>query len=167
LTLKKLFKINNYKLEGSIMNKKFLLCGILIGSSFITSGIAIANGPAANNNITVTCPATSSQQNPTNFITNFGNYIGGYGTASLNFGGQYPIYFTSTDCIQDVPADLSNYTFLTTSYNSTSGAVTCSYQGMTSPIFSISYNITNAIGGTIQSQANNYISINLPIGLVG
>lgn len=152
------------------MKKNFSLRWILIGSSFITApGIAIANNPPINNNITVNCPATSSQQNPTNFITNFGSYIAGYGTASINYGSQYPVYFISTGSIQDVPADLSGYTFLTTSYNSTSGTVTCSYQGtiFTSSIFSISYNITNAVGGTVQSQGNSYISINLPFGLIG
>ncbi|ARB90685.1 hypothetical protein [Legionella longbeachae] len=151
------------------MKKIFSLSWILLGSSFIlTHGIAIANNPPAYNNITVNCPATSYQQNNTNFITNFGSYIGGYGTASINYATPYQAYFISTGTIQDIPADLTSYTFLTTTYNSTSGTVTCSYQSnvFTSPVFSISYNFTNALGGTVVSQGNNYISINLPFGLV-
>ena len=68
-----------------------------------------------------------------------------------------------------VPASLANYSNNTTSYDSTTGVVSCSYtsNAQNEAPFLISYNLTNGFGGYVESQSNNAITIILPAGLMG
>ncbi|HBD9350567.1 TPA: hypothetical protein KLD36_001946, partial [Legionella pneumophila] len=72
--------------------------------------------------VDIYCPTT---QGGPNVITNFGDCIAGYGMENI-LSQNNPIYFKSISLAHDVPAQLGNYYNETTSYNSTTGQVTCS-----------------------------------------
>ena len=137
---------------------------VLLSSLVLSPGLVLADNPVTYG-VTVYCPNT---QGGSNIITNFGNYIAGYGVEYiLNYTTQ--AYFRSASFIQNVPASLTNYANASVEYNSTTGIVSCLYQSsiQTEAAFSVSYYLTNGFGGSIQSQASNTITISLPAGLRG
>ena len=147
------------------MRKKYGFRSLLALSGLVLSpGIVLADNPITYG-VTVYCPGT---QGSSNVITNFGSYIGGYGVEYiLNYTTQ--AYFRSTAYLQNVPASLANYFNESVAYNSTTGVISCTYQSSipTDAIFAVSYNLTNGLGGSVQSQSANAISINFPAGLRG
>ncbi|APF04067.1 TPA: hypothetical protein ACJ5DT_000780 [Legionella pneumophila] len=112
--------------------------------------------------VDIYCPTT---QGAPNVITNFGDYIGGYGMENI-LSQNNPIYFKSISLAHDVPAQLGNYYNEATSYNSTTGQVTCSYisNNPTEPRFAVAYTLTNGKGGSVQWQSGNSINIIFPVG---
>lgn len=139
-----------------------------LGKLVIISSLAISSiagavdlGPTSTS-IVINCPYT---QGGPNVLTNFGSYIAGYGTE--NILSQYnQIYFITNGSIDNVPSSLTNYYCESVAYNSTTSTVTCNYQSSlpTEPLFSVSYSITNGIGGAVVAQTGNSINILLPLG---
>jgi len=135
-------------------------------ATMLLSAVAVTPGPVVANPINVStflaCPGTNFSNN---VITNFGSYIAGYGEQSF-LSTTIPIYFKSEHCIGDAPRSLINYTNFSTSYDSVTGTVTCSYQSsiVSEPLLTVAYTITNGKGGIITSQAPNGISLLIPIG---
>ncbi|CAM3033102.1 Uncharacterised protein [Legionella steigerwaltii] len=146
------------------MIKNFSLSSLLILSSFIAApGIGFSDPTGYG--ISVFCPNAQGTQN---VVTNFGSYIGGYGVEAI-FSQTLQVYFRSTGSVQNVPANLINYSNDSVTYSSATGTVTCSYQSNnpTDPRFTVTYTLANALGGTVQAQSNNSISITIPAGLRG
>ncbi len=144
------------------MKKKYALGSLLALSTLVLStAIASPVGFQAD----IYCPST---QGSSNVITNFGDYISGYGVEYL-LSQTNPAYFRSTAYVQNVPATLINYFNDSISYNSTTGVVSCNYQSniATDPTFSVSYFVTNGKGGAVQWQSANAIGIMFPVGLRG
>ncbi|WP_131794850.1 hypothetical protein [Fluoribacter gormanii] len=143
------------------MIKNFSLSSLLLLSSFIP-GIAMADPTTYD--INVYCPATQGA----NAVTHFGNYIGGYGVEYV-LSQTLQVYFRSTGSVQDVPANLINYNNDSVTYNSASGNIICSYQSNNpaDPRFTVAYTVTNGMGGTVQAQSNNSITVRIPAGLRG
>ena len=138
---------------------------LVILSSCVLSPIAMSSIVTSNPvalSVEFVCPGTQGTQN---IVTNFGSYIAGYGTEFI-LSNNNNVYFKS-NCLQDgTPRKLTNYNSSATDYDSTTGKVTCTYTSNNSiePNFSVGYYLTNGRGGTIQSQSNNVIAINLPVG---
>ena len=112
--------------------------------------------------VDIYCPYT---QGSDHVITNFGNYIGGYGSENI-VSQNRDIYFASPSLPADMPTSLTNYYSESTAYNATSGKVSCTYTSSNpaEPRFIVSYTLTNGKGGALNWQNNNSISITLPIG---
>ena len=147
------------------MKKNHVLRSLLVLSSLVLSpGIVLAGNPI-HYGVNVFCPYT---QTGPNVITNFGSYIAGYGAEDI-LSQTTQVYFRSTSYVGNVPARLNNYFNESISYDSTTGVVSCNYQSNipTDPVFSVSYNLTNGLGGAVQSQSSNAISIYFPAGLRG
>lgn len=125
----------------------------------------IAMADPTGYDITVACPST--QGSPNN-IANFGDYIAGYGVEFI-LSQALQVYFHSTGSVQDVPANLINYFNDSVTYNSASGNIVCSYQSNNfgDPRFTVTYTLTNGLGGSVQAQSNNSISVRIPVGLKG
>lgn len=148
------------------MKKSNSLKSLLILSSCALSPMAIANSIISSNPVALfvefVCPGI---QGTTNIVTNFGSYIAGYGTEFI-LSNSNSVYFRSSCTTESVPHKLTNYSNLSTDYDSTTGKITCTYtsNNQDDPNFSVAYFLTNGRGGTIQSQSNNVISVNLPVG---
>ncbi|QRN02824.1 hypothetical protein GH742_02455 [Legionella sp. MW5194] len=101
-----------------------------------------------------------------NALTNFGDYIAGYGYENL-LSQNNLIYFKSDSVPTDLPTQLTNYFNEMVNYNSTTGRVTCGYVSNlpTEPRFTVSYYLTNGKGGAVQWQSSNSINIILPMGI--
>lgn len=146
------------------MIKNIGLSSLLLLSSFIVVP-EVAMADPTGYDVTVICPAP---QGGPNSVANFGSYIGGYGVEFI-LSQTLQVYFRSTGSVDDIPANLANYFNDSVNYNSASGNVVCSYQS-TNPgdsRFTVTYSITNGLGGAVQAQSNNSISIRIPVGLKG
>ncbi|KTD14780.1 hypothetical protein Lgra_0483 [Legionella gratiana] len=143
------------------MKKSNPVCALLMFSTIIFSPVIKANPLSLIADIF--CPVT---QGASNSITNFGDYIAGFGTENI-LSQNNPIYFKSISLAHNVPAQLGNYYNETTNYNSTTGEVTCNYvsNNPIEPRFAVAYTLTNGKGGAVQGQSSNSISIIFPVGL--
>lgn len=144
------------------MFKSMGLSSVLLLSGFVLLSETATADPIFNE-ITVVCPTT---QGSPNSIANFGDYIGGYGVEFI-LSQTLQVYFRSTGSVKDIPSNLMNYFNDSINYNSASGNVICSYQS-NNPIdsrFTVTYTLTNGLGGSVLSQSNNSINIILPTGL--
>lgn len=148
------------------------ICSLLVlSTSIIFSPVIMAKPHGISANIIanpigvpvdITCP---SAQGNTNVITNFGSYIAGYGSESV-LSGSNLIYFKSNSLPDDIPRKLTNYFNESADYDSTTGRISCVFASNTSdPRFSIAYFSTNGLGGIVQAQSNNSISIIFPVGI--
>ena len=117
----------------------------------------------SNTEVNITCPISLPNQD--NTLTNFGDYIAGYGTETV-FSQKKSIYFTSDFSVPNAPIILVDYFNASAVYNSTKGTVSCIFQSIipTDPIFSVHYQLTNGLGGTIVSQTSSTVNIALPVG---
>ena len=137
--------------------------------SLVLSGVAIAPGGVmadpTNVSLYIACPET---QPGWNMITNFGNYIAGFGMETV-FSTNIPVYFKSTYMPSNTPNTLINYGNSSIEYDSTTGIVTCNYSTnvASNPVFSVSYTITNGKGGALESVSNKALSLIFPVGLKG
>ncbi|KGP64184.1 hypothetical protein EP47_10305 [Legionella norrlandica] len=143
------------------MKKFSTLCSLLLLSTITVSPATMA-GPVGLV-VDIYCPVT---QGAPNVITNFGDYIAGYGMENI-LSQNNPIYFKTISMPHDVPAHLGNYYNETVNYNSTTGQVTCSYisNNPIEPRFAVAYTLTNGKGGAVQWQSGNSINIIFPVGL--
>lgn len=100
-------------------------------------------------------------------LSNFGNYISGFGSEILSRSTTNTIYFQSKQYLPGVPSSLVNYNNSATSYDAPSGYVTCSYisSNPSENSFDVSYNITNGKGGRILSRTNNTINVLFLVGV--
>jgi hypothetical protein len=140
------------------MKKSSSVCSLLLLSIVSTAVMA----DPVNLIVDIYCPAT---QGP-NPLTNFGDYIGGYGAENI-LSQNNPVYFKSISIAHDVPTSITNYFNESVNYNSTTGQVTCNYMSNnpTEPRFGVAYTLTNGKGGAVQWQSQNSININIPVGL--
>lgn len=141
--------------------KKSTVCSLLLLSTVTFSPVSTASPVGLV--VDIYCPS----QGP-NTITNFGDYIAGYGMENI-LSQNNPVYFKSLSLAHDVPAQLGNYYNEAVSYNSTTGMVSCSYvsNNPTEPRFAVAYTVTNGKGGSVQWQSGNSINIIFPVGLKG
>ncbi|KTD40732.1 hypothetical protein [Legionella parisiensis] len=146
------------------MIKNIFLSSLLMLSSLIVLP-EVAQADPIGYETTFFCPMA---QGGPNAVTNFGSYIGGYGIENI-LSQTLQVYFRSTGSVQDVPANLINYFNDSVTYNSATGNIICSYQSNNpaDPRFTVTYTITNGLGGAVQAQSNNSISIRMPVGLKG
>lgn len=131
----------------------FLAAAIL---SLITS---TAMAYPINHDVYINCPHIKG-------LSNFGNYIGGYGSETLQ-SQNYPIYFRSGSIFFSV--NLKNYSNSGTEYDPAQETVSCQYSSSEPQEsgFSVIYQITNGKGGWVQSQSEDTIYITIPLGLKG
>ncbi len=144
------------------MNTKRSLISLLVLSSAVFASGVVTADPVSVSTY-VACPGT---QNGSSQLTNFGNYIAGFGSQSLLSQTVF-VYFKSEGIPSNTPGNLTNYFNDAAAYDSTTGRVSCSYQSSisTDPYFTVSYTLTNGRGGAVQGQTNNAISILFPVGL--
>jgi len=148
------------------MKKNYSLKSLLAVSSLVLSSAAMASIGIIANPVglpsDIVCPAT---QGTSNVLTNFGNYIAGYGTQFM-FSNSLPVYFKSSAYPTGVPSKLVSYINDTADYDSTTGKVTCSYvsNSLGQPAFSVDYFLTNGQGGIVVAQSNNSISLLFQVG---
>ena len=142
-------------------NKKMLLSLLTLSCAAFATGPIHADPSSVS--VYITCPGTQLSQYQ---ITNFGTYIAGFGSETL-FSQTMNVYFKSQNLPYNTPDSLNNYFNESVSYDSTTGAVTCSYQSNvgTDPFLTASYMITNGKGGAIQAQSSNAITVAFPVGL--
>lgn len=129
--------------------------------SAITLSLASASAMAdpMYNVVDIYCPDLS-------IMSNFGAYVAGYGFEDI-LGVTNPIYFKSTEWLDGIPNTLNNYANSATSYDSTTGYIHCAYTSNDSSekSFDLSYLMTNGLGGLVQAQSSNMITIALPVGV--
>lgn len=142
-------------------NKKILVSLLALSCSAFAIGPVHADPSSIT--VYISCPSTQLGQYQ---ITNFGNYIAGFGGEYI-LGQTLNVYFKSQNLPYNTPASLNNYFNETVSYDSTTGMVTCSYQSNvgTDPFITASYMMTNGKGGSIQSQTPESITVMFPVGL--
>lgn len=122
-----------------------------------------ANADPIDYNMQIKCPTINGKQN---ILTNYGDYIGGYGSQTLDSNQPRLIYFKSLSLPSGMPSKLGTYDNSLVEYNSATGVVSCAYESFADqPAFTVSYALTNGRGGMVVSQAKNSISLVLPIGL--
>ncbi|CAM3044830.1 hypothetical protein LEAN103870_14540 [Legionella anisa] len=145
------------------MKNIFLSSLLMLSGSIALPEMAMAD--PIGYEVNVFCPMT---QGGPNAVTNFGSYIGGYGMENI-LSQTLQVYFRSTGSVQDVPANLINYFNDSVTYNSATGNIICSYQSNNpaDPRFTVTYTITNGLGGTLLGQSNNSITVRIPVGLKG
>lgn len=150
----------NYSLRSLLAVSSFALSSIAMASPLSSIGI-IANPVGLPSDIV--CPAT---QGTSNVVTNFGNYIAGYGTQFM-LANSLPIYFKSSGAPTGVPSKLVSYINDTADYDSATGKVTCSYvsNSLGQPAFSVDYYLTNGQGGIVVAQSNNSVSLMFQVGV--
>lgn len=135
-------------------------------SLLVLSSLALAPVVAMANPISLFadffCPGT---QGAANVVINFGNYIAGYGVENT-LSQSLPVYFRSLSFPGGVPRKLGNYFNQAADYDSTTGLVSCEYasSNASDPNFIVYYGATNGLGGVIQSQSNNMVSLIFPVG---
>lgn len=146
--------------------KSSIALASLLSLSAIAPTLAFAEPGGLN--IVITCPATNGNQN---VLTNFGEYIAGYGQETIEGVGGMPVYFRSfASNFSNLPTKLTNYRNEGVTYVSTTGQVNCNYVSQSpnkEPAFDVSYTLTNGKGGSVTRQAPNSITIRLPVGLKG
>ena len=99
-------------------------------------------------------------------LSNYGDFIAGYGTKKIQGQDSGQIYFKSNSSIKDVPVQLDNYFNSGVKYTSTSGDVTCTYaSNMGELSFEVAYTLTNGKGGKATSLSNDKIQILIPFAL--
>lgn len=139
------------------MKKYYSYASLLCALSFISSSV-LAFNPIVTS-VIFTCPCI-------NTLTSVNYHIEGKGFELL-VNKNYPIVFESENYLVDVPNNYFNYFNAAVSYDSMKGRVFCQYDSSNTRenSFLLSYQISNGIGGTVQSSSNSSIMIGLPLGL--
>ena len=141
------------------MKKKFVLtfAALIVAG---TSSLALANPTGVS--VDVVCPVP---QDPNSMLSNYGNFIAGYGLEHIEGHNPTRIYFKSDPSIKGVPAKLDQYQNYYAEYSSTTGNVTCSYiSNDGTPSFKVIYTLINAKGGQVINSTSNEITIIIPFG---
>ena len=147
---------------------------LVLSSLALVPALAMASHPIPNPTpggpsaltVDVSCPGVHGV---TNVITNFGDYVGGYGVEYIMSQPGVPAYFTSPFLPPTVPSSLVYYFNETANYDSKTGIVSCTYLSSlpTEPGFSVAYYVTNGRGGAINTQTASTVEIIFPFGLMG
>lgn len=124
---------------------------------------AVAFADPTELEVSVFCPAITGT---TNVLANYGSYVGGKGEEIMGPTGRKIIYFKSDNLPSGVPAKLTNYRPQEADYDSTNGRVACSYVSYRDgePRFSVSYTLTNGIGGIVTDRSVSHVVFRLPLG---
>ncbi len=142
------------------------LASIVVISS-LSASVAFAATDIHSVKVTVDCPDISVHTKDK--ITNYGTYLAGEGTERVNSDAPtHPLFQGPIVPGANIPIDLvaGGYDGNGVSYNPSNGAVTCYFtSSMGFEPFSISYLMTNALGGTTTSSGDEQIHITLPVGL--
>ena len=146
--------------------KKFIGTAISIALiSGFTASVALASTTHIVK-VTANCPDISNKTK--DMLTNYGTYIAGSGTVRVNSGlAEYPMFQSPTVQGGNIPVDLkaAGYDGTGVNYNPKNGAIICFYQStMGFDPFSVSYMMTNALGGTTVSSGDEEIKLKLPVG---
>lgn len=143
--------------------KKFALLVLLTGVVTVPMTVLADPTPILLNFV---CPNTTGTG--TNSLSNFGDSrIAGYGTLMVDTNPGRPPYFTyAIPAGAHIPSKINtgNYTNNGTDYDPDNAIISCSYVSPTFDPFTVSYQLTNGVGGTINSQTANSISINQYVG---
>lgn len=117
--------------------------------------------------VTMNCPDISDKTKDK--LTNYGTYIAGIGTERVNSDSPtFPLFQGPVVPGANIPTDLkaAGYDGNGVNYNPANGAVTCYFtSSMGFDPFSVSYLMTNALGGFTVSSGDEEIKIKLPVGL--
>lgn len=114
-------------------------------------------------NIEIRCP---NPKNSSDLLTNFGDYIAGYGSLKIVGLNDTRIYFKSLYNAEIVSNELDGYLNAGVEYKSTSGTVSCAYRSLQGyPPFEIAYTLTNGRGGKAMQQDQEQIIVTIPVGL--
>jgi hypothetical protein len=131
-------------------------------SSTVSLTPVVASADPGGINITIICP---NVQNKEDMLSNYGDYIAGYGVKQIIFEPNLPIYFKSSASTARVPVDLQPYVNAWVKYNSSTGSISCSYvSNLGEPSFDMAYTLTNGKGGKITRVDNDRIFILIPFG---
>jgi hypothetical protein len=105
-------------------------------------------------NIDIPCPMAREQSN---MLSNYGDFVAGYGLERIEGQGDFPIYFKSNTSGKNLSANLNDY------YSCTTGEVTCHYSGMAQNLpFKVIYTLANGKGGKAVAEGPDRINILVP-----
>lgn len=143
--------------------KKIILKS-LFSALILSSTLAVASPGTINAEII--CPGVTS--NGVFSITNYGDFIAGYGQRIIENKSPEPIYFKSSGSLaSSISSNLQNYNNDSVSYESSTGRVSCYYKtnNIIDPSIIVSYDLTNGRGGIVMDKTNSTIRIGVPFGL--
>ena len=145
------------------MNKTTIALLVTTGVLAATSSV-YADQPSALS-ILLTCPVPNATQNA---LTNFGTYVAGSGTETIQNQNPADVNFKSVGALPaGVPQSLLSYLNQAVVYDSTTGQVTCNYVSTESqyPAISASYTVTNGLGATQVKATDSSITLSVPFGV--
>ena len=136
---------------------------LTLAASVITFSSTVALADPIEINLEIQCPIA---QNQSNMLSNYGDFIAGYGLERIKGQGDFSIYFKSNASIKGVPSQLENYFNSGVKYTSTTGDITCEYSSNAGePSFEVIYTLTNGKGGKAISLGTSRINVLIPFGL--
>ncbi len=132
--------------------------------TFLSTSVALAAGGVK---ITLDCP--DIEKSGLSKVTHYGTYIAGNGSEKIN-GGSTILRLLQGPVSpgQDIPVDLktAGYRNDGVTYNPSNGYVICKYKSAKShDSFALSYQLENALGGTVPDSTKSHINIKIPVGL--
>jgi hypothetical protein len=148
------------------MKKLMIATSVLFLSGFTT----VTTADPSNVAVDFTCPIIAASG--ANALNNFNNYIGGYGSETINgnpSSPNVPFFVGEIASGANIPADLTtgSYANSGTGFDGGKGTVSCNYTSSASPAFdpiTVSYVLTNAYGSKVISQTDTTISIGQYLG---
>jgi hypothetical protein len=142
-----------------------------IASFFVLSSLAVPAAMAAPSSVEInlTCPALTGS----GALYNFGSYIGGYGSETINgnpSSPSVPFFVGEIASGANIPSDLTtgSYANDSTAFAVAGGVISCNYVSSASPAFdpiTVTYTLTNANFITLVNQTNNSITLAQYMGL--
>lgn len=142
---------------------KKVITSLLTLTALTTAQISMA--VPGNISIRLNCPDIANKGKER--VSNYGPALTGAGTERVATNPPtFPIFAGANP--GGVPIDLvsNGYTTSGTSYDPTTGLVTCHYKSpMATPPFDLIYQLKNALGGIITKSTDNEISIKFLMGV--
>jgi hypothetical protein len=145
------------------MHKIIIITSLMV-STLLSANTVMADPGAANGMFT--CPTISGSSMQT--LRNWGYRITGYGVqvidGTTDMYAPFFNYYVPTGA--KIPASLTSYASSSTSYESTTGVVSCNYTSNAGfDAFSVSYQTTHGDGGVVTAQTATSITIAYTVGL--
>jgi len=135
---------------------------LTLATAFVAFSSTVAFANPVGIDLDIQCPIV---QNQSSMLSNYGDFIAGYGLERIKGQGDFPIYFKSKNSVNEIPAKLENYYNSAAEYNSTTGEITCKYaSGKGEPFFEVNYTLTNGKGGKAEFLGDDRINILIPFG---
>ena len=148
------------------MKKHLLVMSSLMA---VTSAVALSNAIAApavhKDGIRFECAHTAGGV-VSERLVNYGTYISGMGEENAEGKKTRPLFRSPVAAGANIPADLTTggYSNAGTTYNPSTGRVSCMYKSASFDPFTTSYVMANGINGYVVKSSNSDITIKIGFG---